>query len=78
MAARVLAKSEAPARAGTITKAELEQVLGNVGSDPAELQEILAKVDKDGSGTIDYEEFVEMMKPAAEEPMRRRKPVIKF
>ena len=53
-------------------------MLGSIGSDPAEVQDILAKVDKDGSGAIDYEEFVEMMKPSSDEPVRRRKPVIKF
>jgi Ca2+-binding EF-hand superfamily protein len=65
--------------AGTITLAELEKALGKVdGSETVEIRAILQKVDKDNSGAIDYEEFVEMMQPMTDEPVRRRKPVIKF
>jgi Ca2+-binding EF-hand superfamily protein len=48
------------------------------GTDSVEISAILQKVDKDKSGTIDYEEFVAMMQPSTDEPVRRRKPVIKF
>jgi EF hand len=35
-------------------------------------------VDKNKDGSIDYEEFVEMMKPTTDGPIRRRNPNIKF
>jgi Ca2+-binding EF-hand superfamily protein len=66
--------------AGTITVDELEKVLGAVGgTDPKEIKAILDKVDKNKDGSIDYEEFAEMMKPASDDPVRMRKEVaIKF
>ena len=59
---------------------ELAQVLNSVGgADPKEIKDILEKVDKNNDGSIDYEEFVEMMKPTADAPVRQRKnPTIKF
>ena len=60
--------------AGTITVDELRKVLERLGgTSPEEVEEILAKVDKNNDGSIDYEEFVEMMKPASTSgPVRRR------
>ena len=66
--------------AGTITVDELIKVLEKVGgTDTAELREILTKVDKNKDGSIDYAEFVEMMAPPSDGPVRRRDaPAIKF
>ena len=48
--------------AGTITPDELKEALLKCGGyEDNDIQEILAKVDKDQDGCIDYEEFVEMM-----------------
>lgn len=48
--------------AGTITQDELRKAFLKCGGyEDHDIQEILAKVDKDQDGCIDYEEFVEMM-----------------
>jgi len=48
---------------GTITTKELGKVLRMLGQNPTEeeLQEMVDEVDEDGSGTIDFEEFTQMM-----------------
>jgi len=48
---------------GEITIVELAKVMTQLGKTPsdAELQAIIKDVDKDGSGTIDFDEFCEMM-----------------
>jgi len=48
---------------GTISTKELGKVLRMLGQNPSEeeLQEMVDEVDEDGSGTIDFEEFTEMM-----------------
>jgi troponin C len=48
---------------GTISTKELGKVLRMLGQNPseAELQEMVDEVDDDGSGTIDFEEFTQMM-----------------
>lgn len=62
------------ARTGYITTDELTKVLEEVGtSSPQEIKDILANVDKNQDGSIDYAEFVEMMKPPTDGPVRRRK-----
>jgi calcium-dependent protein kinase len=64
---------------GTITVDELQQALeGPGGLNPDEIKDIMKKVDKDRDGSIDYAEFVEMMVPKSDGPVRRRKQVIKF
>ena len=72
--------SAAPVSAGYITADELVKVLKNAGTtSQKEIDEILATVDKDKDGSIDYAEFVEMMKPASNGPVRRRnEKAIKF
>ena len=42
---------------------ELEHAMRSFGKEPSkqELEEMMARVDEDGSGTIDFEEFVKMM-----------------
>ncbi|CAC5385571.1 CALM [Mytilus coruscus] len=49
---------------GTITSKELGTVLRQLGQNPteAELQDMINEVDEDGNGTIEIDEFVEMMK----------------
>ena len=46
-----------------ITTKELSSVLQTLGSNPteAELQDMINAVDADGSGTIDFPEFLKMM-----------------
>jgi len=48
---------------GTISTKELGKVLRMLGQNPSEqeLQEMVDEVDEDGSGTIDFEEFTQMM-----------------
>jgi calmodulin len=48
---------------GTITTAELGSVMRAVGRNPTEqdLQDILKDIDKDNSGSIEFDEFVELM-----------------
>ncbi|KAL5018743.1 hypothetical protein ScPMuIL_004465 [Solemya velum] len=48
---------------GTITADELGTVMRSLGQDPteAELQDMMNEVDADGNGTIDFEEFLQMM-----------------
>jgi len=46
---------------GYITKDELKEGLKLYGNTDKDIEEILAAVDKDNDGKIDYEEFVEMM-----------------
>merc|ERR1712137_518746 len=48
---------------GTISTAELGTAMRALGQNPTEkeLQEMIAEVDGDGSGSIDFEEFCEMM-----------------
>lgn len=49
---------------GYITTKELGTVLRSLGQNPTEdeLQDIIDEVDADGSGTVDFEEFVKLMK----------------
>lgn len=63
---------------GTITAKELGVVMRSLGQNPteAELQDMVNEVDKDGNGTIDFEEFLDMMSrnsmdENAEEEMRQ-------
>lgn len=63
---------------GTITAKELGIVMRSLGQNPteAELQDMVNEVDKDGNGTIDFEEFLDMMSrnavdENAEEEMRQ-------
>ncbi|XP_006662709.1 putative calmodulin-like protein 2 isoform X2 [Oryza brachyantha] len=48
---------------GTITSKELGTVMGSLGQQPteAELQEMVAEVDADGSGSIDFDEFLSLL-----------------
>merc|ERR1712010_71401 len=48
---------------GTITTKELGTVMGSLGQNPteAELQDMINEVDADGSGTIDFPEFLNLM-----------------
>ncbi|XP_052767253.1 calmodulin-alpha-like isoform X2 [Mya arenaria] len=48
---------------GTITSIELGTVMRSLGANPteAELQEMINEVDADGSGTIEFPEFLTMM-----------------
>merc|ERR1711937_458587 len=48
---------------GTISTKELGKVLRMLGQNPSEqeLQEMVDEVDEDGSGTIDFDEFTQMM-----------------
>ena len=52
-----------PDNDGTITIAELGSVMRALGRNPTEqdLQHILKEIDKDNNGTIEFEEFVELM-----------------
>jgi calmodulin len=49
--------------AGTITSKELGTVMRSLGQSPteAELQEMVAEVDADGSGAIDFHEFLVLL-----------------
>jgi calmodulin len=53
----------APHAAGTITSKELGTVMWSLGQSPteAELQEMVAEVDADGSGAIDFHEFLVLL-----------------
>lgn len=48
---------------GTITTQELGTVMRSLGQNPteAELDELVEEVDADGSGTIDFNEFLDLM-----------------
>jgi len=48
---------------GTITTTELGTVMKSLGQQPSEdeLHDMINEVDADGSGTIDFKEFLEMM-----------------
>ncbi|KAF9527228.1 EF-hand [Crepidotus variabilis] len=50
-------------RDGTITAKELGTVMQAVGHDPtdAELQDMMNEIDVDGNGTVDFQEFLQMM-----------------
>jgi hypothetical protein len=50
-------------RLGNITVKELGTVVRSLGQSPteAELKEMIAEVDKDGNGTIDFQEFLDLM-----------------
>ena len=54
---------------GTITTKELGTVMRSLGQNPteAELQDMINEVDADGNGTIDFPEFLDMMKKKATE-----------
>merc|ERR1712032_545034 len=49
---------------GVVTHKELSQALRFIGFNPteAELQDLINVVDKDGTGTIDFPEFLQMMR----------------
>ena len=46
-----------------ITKDELQEAMVTFGKapTPTELEEIMQRADEDGSGTIDFEEFLKLM-----------------
>ncbi|XP_078488474.1 calmodulin-like [Ciona intestinalis] len=48
---------------GLISRAELSQVMGNLGEQLSEkdLNDMISEADKNGDGQIDYEEFVQMV-----------------
>ena len=48
---------------GTITVAELGVVMNNLGQNPTptELQDMINEVDVDGNGTLEFEEFCQLM-----------------
>ncbi|MCJ1440326.1 MAG: hypothetical protein MMC23_000809 [Stictis urceolatum] len=48
---------------GQISKAELQDVMKSIGEKltDAEIDEMMAQADEDGSGTIDYQEFMKLM-----------------
>ncbi|XP_060063086.1 calmodulin-beta-like [Ylistrum balloti] len=50
-------------KTGSVTTKELGDVLRNMGQEPSEteLRHMVDEVDEDGSGSIEFEEFVEMM-----------------
>ncbi|RMZ88738.1 hypothetical protein DV736_g4030, partial [Chaetothyriales sp. CBS 134916] len=50
---------------GTISADELRQVMKSLGEDltDAEIDEMIREADKDRDGTIDYEEFVQLLSP---------------
>ena len=45
---------------GQITRGELRQSLAKMGISDEGIEDIIDEVDKDGSGTIDYNEFCTM------------------
>jgi Ca2+-binding EF-hand superfamily protein len=49
--------------AGTIDAKELKVAMRALGFEPKkeEIQKMISDIDKDGSGTIDFSEFLEMM-----------------
>ncbi|KAL2443965.1 Calmodulin [Exophiala dermatitidis] len=50
---------------GTISADELRQVMKSLGENltDAEIEEMIREADKDMNGTIDYEEFVQLLSP---------------
>jgi calcium-dependent protein kinase len=46
---------------GQITRDELKQSLAKMGISDEGIEDIIEEVDKDGSGSIDYNEFCTMM-----------------
>ena len=54
---------------GTITAKELANVMKSLNQDPSEqeLNEMIAEVDIDGNGNIDFEEFVTLMNRRSKE-----------
>ena len=46
---------------GQITRNELKQSLAKMGISDEGIEDIIEEVDKDGSGSIDYNEFCTMM-----------------
>jgi len=52
-----------PKSIGSINTGQLRQVLRFIGQNPteAELQDMVNEVDKDGTGNIDFPEFLSMM-----------------
>ncbi|KAK4941471.1 hypothetical protein LTR10_018615 [Elasticomyces elasticus] len=50
---------------GTISADELRQVMKSLGENltDAEIEEMIREADKDRNGTIDYEEFVQLLSP---------------
>lgn len=61
------------AHTGTIESHELKQVMANLGEilTDDEIKEMIRKLDRDGDGQIDFEEFVGLMKMRAEERNER-------
>ena len=58
---------------GTISTKELLQVMRSIGQNPTEdeILELIMESDLNGDGTIDFEEFVEMMKKKSTEQDHR-------
>lgn len=56
---------------GYITPDELQNALKQMGTNPAEIRDILEQVDRDGDGRIDYDEFVDMMMAGNDQSMRQ-------
>lgn len=54
---------------GRVSKDELRTAMRSLGQNPTEqdLDEIMREVDKDGNGTIEYEEFIRMMSRRSQE-----------
>ena len=48
---------------GTITVSELATVMRSLGSNPtnSELQDMINEVDSDGNGTLEFDEFCQLM-----------------
>jgi calmodulin len=48
---------------GNITKVELAELMDTLGidADPEEIEHMIAEIDQDGNGNIDFEEFVAVM-----------------
>uniref|UniRef100_A0A1I8GGL5 Calmodulin n=1 Tax=Macrostomum lignano TaxID=282301 RepID=A0A1I8GGL5_9PLAT len=62
---------------GFISAEELEEAMKTLGQNPSaeELQDIMRQVDRDGNGSIDFDEFVHMMseRVISEEAMRQHR-----